>query len=456
MRPPVVALLVMGLLLGGASLGRAEPPPTVDPSIGQVEVTLDLPKDEPYVGEMILLRMRTTIRGDVALDQIRQPPLTNFNWQQLGRDKPIRVMTNGFSVPGYERDIAIFPQQAGRLIIEPFVRHVTLIVGANDRVEADFASKPIYVDVQRHEGISTPGDWWLPAKSVTTKEVWTPSPDSIEPGKVARRILVIEATGTTADRLPPPPSMHAPGLITFTGPASRETILTPNGPVARAIYQWDVRPVTNTPAKLPAIHIPWFDITERRMRDTAVADQWVGYVGMQAGGHKTTASTFFGRFLTLGPLASGLAGLVWAVSAAGLFITVPRRGRSRGLGALAQAGRSGDAKALEAAILDLARSDPARWRIVEGAPSVSADLARLNASLYGPGALPEKSAAAMPSLPRLAAELIRLWRAAAPFTKGDDKDGLAPIDGDFAAGKTLSPGGIRDRLLAWRRQPTRS
>ena len=141
--------------------------PAVDPSIGKVEVTLDLPKDKPYVGEMVMLRMRSFIRAYIVLDDIRQPPMVDFDVQQLGRDKPVEAMIDGFQVEGIERDLAIFPQQAGRLIIEPFVRHVTIVNSDGSRSQADFASKPVYIDVQTYQAVNPAGTWWLPVKSLS-------------------------------------------------------------------------------------------------------------------------------------------------------------------------------------------------------------------------------------------------------------------------------------------------
>jgi hypothetical protein len=421
-----LALLTLALLGLAAHAEPEEATPVIDPSIGRVDVTLELPKDVPYVGEMIILRMRTTIRGDVALDDIRQPPFTNFNWQQLGRDKPIRVMANGFNVPGYERDIAIFPQQAGRLIIEPFVRHVTMIVGANQRVQADFTSKPVFVDVQRYEGINKGADWWLPAKGVTIKETWSPRPDEIEPGKVGRRVVTLEAIGTTADRLPPPPVMHVPGVITFTGPATRETILTADGPIARATYQWDVRPVSNSPAKMPAIRVPWFDITERRMRDVAIGEQWVSYIGAE-GAHRHVDRSLGARLFTSGPLMAGLASLVWALGVAGLLIPKgPAQwifARPQALRTLARRARAHDALGVKAALMDLARSDAPRWRHIESDPDLATRLADLDRSLFAvEGAKP-------PMLKPLATDIIRRWRTGETEPRAAKDDALVELDG---------------------------
>ena len=429
-RPAIAAALLVSIAAAGlAPDARADPaPPVIDPSLGRVEVLLDLPKDVPYVGEMILLRMRTTIRGFVALDSLRQPPLTNFNWQQLGRDKPIRVMADGFDVPGYERDIAIFPQQAGRLIIEPFVRHVTMVVGINERVETDFASKPVYVDVQRHEGISA-GGWWLPAKAVTIKETWEPPPSAIEPGKVARRIVTIEAIGTTADRLPPPPVMRAPGIIAFAGPVIRETVLTPDGPVARASYQWDLRPATGAPAKLPAIHVAWFDMGERRMRDSALPDHWVGHLdGGVPGGSTPRTLGSVAALATAGPLTAGIGAFLWAAAVAGLFASARQRRdwrwtlRPTQLRALKRSAKRRDVAEVKAALMALARTDPHRWAVVAGLPEVAAALARLDAALYA------KGGGEAPPLDPLAVAIERAWKAAEPRRRVV-ADSLLPLDG---------------------------
>lgn len=423
-----LTMALLGLLLTNpAAHAQTEEAASVDPSIGRVEVTLELPKDVPYVGEMIILKMRTTIRGDVALDEIRQPPFTNFNWQQLGRDKPIRVMADGYNVPGYERDIAIFPQQAGRLIIDPFVRHVTMIVGANQRVLADFASKPVFVDVQRYEGINKSADWWLPAKAVTIKETWSPRPDEIEPGKVGRRTVTLEAEGTTADRLPPPPVMHVPGVITFTGPATRETILTADGPIARATYQWDVRPVSNSPAKMPAIHVPWFDITERRMRDAAIGEQWVSYLGAEGVHHRVDRS-LLARLAGWGPLLAGFAGLAWALGVAGVMTSgTPRRAwfahKPHALKALRRGARHADPIAVKAALMALRRSHSGWWSRVESDPDLKSQLAALDKALFA------ATPASTPPLKPLTARVIRLWNAHPMMSGRSRANALISMDG---------------------------
>ena len=334
--------------------------PAVDPSIGTVEVTLEVPKggDKPYVGEMILLRMRSFIRADIVLDGLQQPPLLNFSWQQLGRDKPISAMVDGFQVAGVERDLAIFPGTAGRLIIEPFVRHVTIVAADNRRVTADFASKPVYVDVQNYAAINPPDAWWLPAKSLTLSDSWSQVPDEIKTGTLTRRTITVEAAGLTADRLPPPPEMQAPGTIAFRGPVDRTTTLTEDGPVARGTYVYDLRPTTSAPALLPPIALAWFDTENRRMRRDAIPETWVAYVGTLVHPSHETPSTL--GPLSAGPLAAGLAGFAWAAALAGFLATSRRPPGRRGAAPRPRAGGAASRRPLRGRVRVLPRPCRAR------------------------------------------------------------------------------------------------
>lgn len=421
--------LSAAILFGRAHAETAAPTvPPVDPSVGRVEVTLDLPKDKPYVGEMIMLRMRTFIRADVERDEIRQPPLVDFDVQQLGHDKPIQAMIDGFDVGGFERDLAIFPQQSGRLIIEPFVRHVTVVNNANQRVKAEFASKPVYVDVQNYAAINPVGGWWLPAKSVTLTDSWSPEADEIERGTLSRRTIVVEAVGLTADRLPPPPVMRAPGIIAFRGPVERQTIITEDGPVARATYRWDLRPATGAPAKVPAVQIPWFDTGERRMREVAIPERWVAYLGTFVHTRHEKMPTLRQTLLTPGPIAAGLVGFAWTAALIGLAIAGRgARGdalRPRPLSMLRRAARVRDDRAFCNALAELGRHDPGRLARIASIPDIAPGLAALDTARYG------KDGGAVPPLRPLAAAIRRAWREAEGAEARPPDDVLPPIDGD--------------------------
>jgi hypothetical protein len=411
----VSAVLAAGFASGGG--GATE----LDSPLARTEAVVDGPREGPYVGEMLLLRLRSFIQGRVALQDIRQPDLVNFDWQQFGVDSEIETVIGGVTTRGIERVIALYPRRAGRLTIEPFTRRVTLLTRDNERVERIFASDPVAIDVRPHDGVGRAGDWWLPARSVTLTDSWEPPPDRIGLNDTARRTISIEAVGLTADRLPPAPPMRTPGVIVFAGPADRKTIATDAGPVARAVYRFDVRPVSGDPAQMPAVHIPWFDVVQRRMRDASIPARTVAFVNPMAppgspAGHAQEAAPW--RALLTAASFAWAAALAWLVATSRVWRAGPSLwfGPARAaLRALRRAGRTDDGRAFRAAINRLSRIAPARWRLIAAEPVVAGPLAALDRALFSAGGTPA------PPLVPLARTISAAWIEAAANERSGGK-----------------------------------
>jgi len=405
-------------LLVACRVGGTHAEPILAPAIGHVDVKAELPKEPPYVGEPILLRVRWSVRANVMLEQLIQPTMTNFDWQQFGIDASTNGMVDGFPTPIFERVLMITPLKAGALTIPPFVLHATIVTVHNERAEMDFSSRPLVVEVRSHEGVGNARARWLPAKSVKFADAWETPPGEIPFGEMARRTVTIEAAGTTADRLPPLPDIRAPGIIVFPGPVDRQTIVTDEGPIARAQYHWSVRPVSAEPASVPAIHIPWFDIGARRMQDASVSEREVAF--QHAARKSRQPSTEASGMLSPWPLAAGAAGFAWTAALAyligspksgsfrwwGLFEPTPRAIRR-----LKVAASRDDARGFRRAVEELSRVDRDRWRKVSAADDVKRGLGLLDASLFA------ANAAAPPELAALAQTIARAWRGAADSQK---------------------------------------
>jgi hypothetical protein len=204
--------------------------------------------------------------------------------------------------------------------------------------------------------------------------------------------------------------MRAPGIITFRGPVQRETIIGEDGPTARATYVWDLRPATGAPAKMPAVSLPWFDTSERRLRTAALPERWVAYVGTFVHTRHEKLRSFRDEVLAPAPLAAGLAGFAWSAALLGFVVSGRRRGgrRSRALSRLRRAARFHDEPNVRLALAALAREAPERWRHVSRDAGVAARLAALDGALFA------REPGTPPPLVPLAADIERLWRAAAP------------------------------------------
>ena len=317
-----IRLTASGVALAlGLSLGAHAEAPSSDPSIGRVEVWADLPKEPPFVGEPITLHVRSSLRAKTTRDKILQPALTDFDWQQFGIDKSSEEMRDGYWTPVVERVLVITPLKAGALSIPPFTRRIEILANNDERVETDLISSPLVIDVRSHEGVGPPNSWWLPAKSVTITDKWEPAPDKIPFGETAHRVLTIEAKGVTANRLPPPPVLLAAGLISFAGPVDRQTIVTDDGPVARASYSWNMRPISVTPVTAPAVHVPWFDVGTRKMRDAAAPEREVAFLNAAREARSPSNSTETASYLSVWPLVAFAMSFTWTAAIVCLVAT---------------------------------------------------------------------------------------------------------------------------------------
>jgi hypothetical protein len=408
----------LALLLALAPLpARAE----IEPGDLTLTVTAELNGNSaPFPREMVLLKIHGVYKQPILLEEVVQPSLANFSWTQLGRDHWSKAkLPDGQSAIAFDRTVAIFPHHAGQFTIEPFTHKLT-INDVGERRVVEVRSKPIPFPVARW-GEPTGGPdakepWWLPAKDVAITDSWSPDPETIKVGETARRIVTLEAQGMVAEGLPPRPVMRTRGIITFAGPVTRETLLTPSGPVARATYQWDVKPGVPEIIPLDAIAIPWFDTATRTMREAEIPARQIG------GGlpdretdraPPPVPSPVVAAAAALAAFGLGLALIGFGLGRPALRLSGPARRALHG------AARAGDPAAFRAALDAAMREAPDLARIWRARPALAAAFAALDRAVFGAAGAPA------PDLPALAHALSRPERIA--VASGPDR--LAPLDG---------------------------
>ena len=409
--------LALALILLAPLPARAE----VEPGDLTLTVTAELNGNSaPFAREMVLLKIHGVYKQPILLEEVVQPSLANFSWTQLGRDHWSRTkLPDGQSAIAFDRTVAVFPHHAGQFTIEPFIHKLT-VNDVGERRVVEVRSKPIPFPVapwtEPTGGPDAKEPWWLPAKDVAITDSWSPDPETIKVGETARRIVTLEAEGMVAEGLPPRPVMRTRGIITFAGPVTRETLLTPSGPVARATYQWDVKPGVPEIIPLDAIAIPWFDTSTRTMRETEIPAR-------QIGGGLPDRETDRAPPAIPSPLVTAAA----ALAAFGLGLALIGFGLGRpslrlsasARRALRAAARAGDPAGFRAALDAAMRDAPDLARIWRGRPDVTAALAALDRSVFGAAGAP------VPDLPALARALSRPERVPGP--PGPER--LAPLDG---------------------------
>ena len=409
----------LALVLLAAAPARAE----IEP--GDLTLTVTPERNgnaAPYAREMVLLRLHGVYRQQILLEEIVQPTLANFSWTQLGRDNWTKTrLPDGQVGLAFDRTIAVFPHHAGDFTIEPFVHRLTVNDAGTRRlveVRSQAIPFPVAPWTQGTGGPDVKEPWWLPARDVSVTDSWSPDPETVKLGETTRRIVTVEAQGMVAEGLPPRPVMRTRGILTFAGPVTRETVLTPTGPVARVTYQWDVRPGVPEIIPLDAITIPWFDTVSRTMREAEIpARQIGGGLVDREGGLGPPRETAPLLVIAAGLAAFGLGLVLLGFGPGAPRLRLPRARRR----ALARAAAGGDPAAFRAELDGAMRAEPELAALWRDRPAIRDGLAALDRAVYAPAGAPA------PDLTELARLLGRSERV--PPRPGTAGARLKPLDG---------------------------
>lgn len=266
----------------------------------------------PVVSEMV----RLTIRGEydltVSLEEMVIPNSPDYDWIQIARDDWHKERVNGRLLQIFERKIAVFPSRDGEVTVGPITHHLTYVQGNGQRAETDVTAPAAVLNVKPFPGDYRP----LSAKKLTLTDELSAQPGQLKQNEILTRRVTIEAQDTLAHYLPPRPDLSQPWMISFTAPEERETIMTENGPVARVVWEWQLRPHTGEPAILPGTGFPWFDSANRRVEIAPLDPIPFGFSGFGANfGNTDDGNALRNRMVSVAVLLtafiSGLVLLLW-------------------------------------------------------------------------------------------------------------------------------------------------
>ena len=162
-----VLALIFGLF--SASIALADVSGVDKPRLNHIGLVISTIGATPYPQEMVLLKMRTILfKTEVSEQEVEQPSLENFSWAQLGSDRSYRTLVDRAPAIVFERLLALYPVKSGKLVIDPFVHHLTLVDSNN--VETEGPRPPLGASLRRcrpmDRAAGGPAEIkWLPASS---------------------------------------------------------------------------------------------------------------------------------------------------------------------------------------------------------------------------------------------------------------------------------------------------
>lgn len=368
----VIRALLAWLALAGAALAQ-----------GDTRLMVLHDHGNPVVSEMVELTIRGEYDLTVSLEDMQFPNSPDYDWIQIARDDWHKERVQGRLLQIFERRVALFPRRDGAIQVGPISHTLTYVTANGQRAETTVTAAPITLTVRPFPTDAPP----LSASQLTLTDELSAEPGRLRKDEILTRRVTIEALGALAHQLPARPDLSEPWLILFSQPEHRETVLTEAGPVARVVWEWQLRPRTGEPAILHAEAFPWFDTDSRQVEVAPLKPIPFGFAGFGSNFGAPDQAAWRTWPLAVLALGGGAAGaLAVTLRGQGLLPAGALRQRLRRLRpgpharALRRAAAAGDLSALrDAADRHL------RWR-GQPSPAIMADLDRqLYAAAPPPG-----------------------------------------------------------------------
>ncbi len=269
MRSPALALKVVQA--GDPASGGQAP---------QAFIEVQADPETPYVQGQVIYTVRVFHRVNLRDGGLSDPAADGMPVERLGEDRNYKEYRHGHRYSVIERRYALFPQHSGRLEIQPPVLSANVLVQSR-RTNGGLAqrifghdpfgnmgsvfqeSRPLRVRGKqlnlevRPQPADATGSW-LPARSVTLEESWSPQ-NGFRVGEPITRSITLRARGLTDSQLPDLQAPTVEGLKVYADRPQGET--GPAGSGLEAVKQFKAAlvPTREGSFELPETRIEWWD-----------------------------------------------------------------------------------------------------------------------------------------------------------------------------------------------------
>lgn len=252
-------------------------------SLKDIFIKTKVDSPTPYLQSQVIYTVQLFYDRNVQNAELTDPDFQDGTLIRLGKDVSYQKTLNGLSYQVVERKYAIVPEKTGDLTILAPVLTGNVIDHDNlpsqnfqmlnaiwkpIRVTTNpitLSVKPIPAGVSQHQ--------WLPAKSLSLKESWSPSPLTFQVGEPVTRTITIEATGIAAEKLPLLEPQKLSKIQIYPDKPQVETNNNGKEIVAKRIIKMAMIPTEEGTLQLPSIQIKWWNTTKNAFEIASLPSQ---------------------------------------------------------------------------------------------------------------------------------------------------------------------------------------
>jgi hypothetical protein len=242
-----------------------------------VETSVD--KTTAYVQEQILLTYRFYYATQVSG---LEPKLFQLDQVQL-KELPITDYSSTIGHRNYnvkEFKIAVTVDKSGDITLPSTIWNATAadptgMMGMRGRQDIHrLKTDEIHLKIKPKPTNYPANTPWLPAKSLTIEQEWSRNKDQLTQGEPVTRTLTVNATGVSAEQLPPiGENLSINGLKIYPDKPQMDTQTGADGLTATRIDSLSVVPSQSGTLEIPAIDITWWDTQADQLRTSSLPAQ---------------------------------------------------------------------------------------------------------------------------------------------------------------------------------------
>ena len=251
---------------------------TPDPGIDPVYMEATVDRDRVYVQSQLIYTLRIFHAVQLRTASLSELEISDDNAivEKLSDNKSYDKYINGKRYRVIEKQLAIFPQTAGELVIEPAVLDAQYIDLPRVLRTKRLTSRRLKIKVEPVPPAANNAqtNYWLPARSVTLDEQWSGNVENVKVGEPVTRTLTLKAVGLSSAQLPElSGSDNNNNVKQYADQPVLNNEIKAGGFVGSR--EEKIAYIASRPGqiKLPAIEIAWWNIDEERLETARVPEK---------------------------------------------------------------------------------------------------------------------------------------------------------------------------------------
>ncbi len=247
--------------------------PATMSSVPHDELVLELlaDSDEAYVQSQILLTVRLLSATDISAYQFGDLDIDSLDVviEPLGDERQYQTRIADRRYLVLERQYALFPQQSGRLEVDPVMAEVRLPSASRfDPFQSGelrrIRSQPLALEIKPIPA-EYQADYWLPARRLELREDWRGDTEALVAGEPVTRSLTLVADGLTAAQLPELELLAIDGIKQYPDQPGLENNRTRQGIRGQREQKVALIPGTAGRYRVPELRVPWWNLETGKM-----------------------------------------------------------------------------------------------------------------------------------------------------------------------------------------------